>query len=55
MHFTSLDFEVVTTLNLFSSHGGFPTIAMYHSCAYPESFVRGGPTLTVFFLFCFFS
>ena len=24
------------------------------ACTDPESFVRGGPTLTGFFLFCFF-
>ena len=26
----------------------------YYSCADPENFVRGGPTLTGFFLFVFF-
>ena len=27
---------------------------MYRSCADPESFVRGGPTLTTFFFLLFF-
>ena len=45
-------------MNIYTKRGGCAAIFFavgihYFSCADPESFVRGGPTLTVFFSFFF--